>query len=160
MAKTPKGRMTPAAPDAPVRFSLGLCETICELLAQGHPWHRIAGTRGMPSYQTLYNWKRTKPGFAEAVEAAQELGREYCADRAVEVAEEATRETVMVDRLRATTLMRRASYGGSRRWSGKGGGAAEKPEPVEVVFRVRHFERVVGPDGKPFVREIFPEGEQ
>lgn len=30
---------------------------------------------------------------------------------------------------------------------------------MEVVFYVRHFEKVIGPDGKAFVREIKREGE-
>jgi hypothetical protein len=33
------------------------------------------------------------------------------------------------------------------------------PERVEIVFRARRFEKLTGPDGKAFVREIKPEGE-
>lgn len=38
--------------------------------------------------------------------------------------------------------------------------AAEDAEPKEVVFRVRHFERVIGEDGRAYVREAeeLPEG--
>jgi hypothetical protein len=93
------------------------------------------------------------------VARARQQGADYCADKALMVAEAATKETVQQDRLLVSTLMRRAAVIAPKVWGGKPEKAAkEKPEPVEVVFRVRHFEKVIGPDGKAFVREIKPEG--
>jgi hypothetical protein len=114
----------------------------------------------MPSYGALYQWRRKHPDFAEAVDAAREHGADLCADRALAVAAAATKDTVQQDRLHVGVLMKRAALTAPRRWGGKAEPAAKiKPEPVEIVFRVRHFEVVTGPDGRDFVREIEPEGE-
>jgi len=142
-----------------VCFSAAVARRICARLAEGEPWSKICKTRGMPAYSTLYSWQKQQPGFAEQVAQARQQGADYCADRALEVAERTTKETIQQDRLFVSTLMKRAALIAPQTWGGKGGGAKDKPAKVEVVFRVRHFERVVGPDGKAFVREIEPEGE-
>ena len=54
--------------------------------------------------------------------------------------------------------MQRAALLAPLRWGGRSAGAG-KAEPVEVIFRMRHFERVEGPDGKAFLREIKPEND-
>jgi len=155
-SKTPdrKGRVTH------IRYGQGVAKRICERLAKGEPWSTICNTDDLPCYASLYDWSERHPEFAEAVARARQQGADYCADRALEVAEGATKETLQQDRLLVSTLMRRAALIAPRAWGGKADKAAkDKPEPVEVVFRVRHFEKVIGPDGKAFVREIKPEGQ-
>jgi len=141
-----------------VRYSIAVATRICARLAKGESWSRIANTEGMPCYSALYAWQKRHPEFAEAVAQAREIGADYCADKALEVAAAATKDTVQQDRLFVQALMKHAALKAPKRWGGKGE-AKEKPQTVEVVFRVRHFERVIGPDGKAFVREIKPEGE-
>lgn len=149
-----EGRVTP------IRYGPKVARQICERLAQGEPWSSICNADGLPSYTTLYSWQDRHAEFAEAVARARQQGADFCADKALAVAEAATRETVQRDRLLVTTLMRRAALIAPKAWGGKAEKAArETPEPVEVVFRVRHFEKVIGPDGKAFVREIKPEGQ-
>ncbi|HKP79730.1 MAG TPA: hypothetical protein VJU34_11465 [Phenylobacterium sp.] len=159
-------RQTPPRPKTPdelgqvtcVRYSVAVARKICARLAKGESWSRIANTEGMPSYSALYAWQKRRPEFAEAVAQAREIGADYCADKALEVAAAATKDTVQQDRLFVQTLMKHAALKAPKRWGGKGE-AKEKPQTVEVVFRVRHFEKAIGPDGKAFVREIKPEGE-
>jgi hypothetical protein len=141
-----------------VRYSIAVATKICARLAKGESWSRIANTKGMPCYSALYAWQKRHPEFAEAVAQAREIGADYCADKALEVAAAATKDTVQQDRLFVQTLMKHAALKAPKRWGGKGE-AKEKPQKVEMVFRVRHFEKVIGPDGKAFVREILPEGE-
>lgn len=153
--KTPdrKGRVTY------IRYGKAVARRICERLAKGEPWFSICNTDDLPCYASLYAWSERYPEFAEAVARARQQGADYCADKALAVAEASTKETVQQDRLLVSTLMRRAAVIAPRAWGGKAEKPAkEKPEPIEVVFRVRHFEKVVGPDGKAFVREIKPEG--
>jgi hypothetical protein len=153
--KTPdrKGRVTH------VRYSQAVARKICERLAKGEPWFSICNTDDLPCYASLYTWSDRYPEFAEAVARARQQGADYCADKALAVAEASTKETVQQDRLLVNTLMRRAAVIAPRAWGGKTEKPAKAtPQPVEVVFRVRHFEKVVGPDGKAFVREIKPEG--
>jgi hypothetical protein len=144
-----------------VRYGVVVATNICARLAKGESWNRIANTEGMPSYSAYYNWQKRYPEFAEAVAQAREIGADYCADKALEVAAAATKDTVQQDRLFVQTLMKHAALKAPRTWGGKGERAAKEktPAPVKVVFYVRHFEKVIGPDGKAFVREIPREGE-
>jgi hypothetical protein len=166
MAETPKRRQPSRRNKTPdengqviyVRYTPTVVRRICERLAEGESWAQICSTDGMPSYGTLYVWRRRYPDFAEAVDAAREHGADLSADKALAVAAAATKETVQQDRLHVATLMKHAALTAPRRWGGKAAKAA-KPEPVEVVFHVRHFEVVTGPDGRDFVREIKPEGQ-
>lgn len=142
-----------------IRYGQSVTKRICERLAKGEPWSSFCNTKGFPCYAALYDWSEKHPEFADAVARARQQGADYCAHKALTVAEGATKETLPQDRLLVATLMRRAALIAPKAWGGKVEKAAkEKPEPVEVVFRVRHFEKAIGPDGKAFVREIKPEG--
>lgn len=127
-------------------------------LASGKTYAEVDRNPHRPCSATLYNWRKAYPEFAEAADAARAFGAEFCADRALEVAEQATEETVRKAKLHVDALMQRAAFLAPERWGAKTARVA-KPEPLEVVFRIRHFENVIGPDGKAFVREIKPEGE-
>jgi|GEM_PF-2454593 len=153
-----------------VKYGPKVVEKICARLTQGETWFDMCNTDGLPSYTTFYTWQEKHPEFAEAVFKARQQGADFCADEALRVAQAATRETVQQDRLLVTTLMRRAALIAPKAWGGKGekGGAGASKDgaavtapaaPLEVVFRVRHFERVVGEDGRAFVRELLPEGQ-
>jgi hypothetical protein len=142
-----------------VRFSTGLAAEIVRRVGLGQAWSQFCSTEGMPSYQTLYSWRRKKPDFAAALAIAKEEAAERKTTRALEVAEQAA-EGVPGDRLRVTTLMQLAALEAPHVWGGKAVAApAAKAEPVQIIFYARHFERAVGPDGKTFVREVKPEGE-
>jgi hypothetical protein len=143
-----------------VRYSAKLTERICERLARGEAWRTVCQERGMPSYTTFYLWQRRHPEFAQAVAVARQMGADYKADKALEVAASSTSATVQADRLHVGTLMKHAALTAPRRW----GARAEAPESggrekTVLEVRVRRFERVVGPDGRAFVRELKPERE-
>ena len=140
------------------KFTAEMVRKVCEDLASGMSYDEVGRNPRRPCSATIYNWRREHPEFAEAADAARAFGAEFCADRARRVAEEATEETVRKAKLQVDTLMQRAALLAPLRWGGRSAGAA-KAQPVEVVFRMRHFERVEGPDGKPFLREIKPESE-
>lgn len=144
-----------------VRYSQAVALRICERLAKGESLFQMANTEGMPCASTFYTWQRRYPEFAEAVLQAREAGAESLAGQALDVASKSTRETVQQDRLYVQTLMKHAALKAPRTWGGKADRSAKAPEPqrVEVVFRIRRFEKAIGPDGRAFVREILPEGE-
>lgn len=152
---------------APVRerrrkkeYTSAMVQKVIEDLARGRTYADFERDHSRPCTATIYNWRKKSPEFAEAADAARAFGAEFCADRALEVAEQATEETVRKAKLHVDALMQRAALLAPDRWGGKGRGAvAAKVAPVEVIFRVRHFEKVIGPDGKAFMREIKPEGE-
>lgn len=141
---------------APYRtYSETLAQKIIVRLGQGEKWKQIAGTDGLPCYGTLYNWKARDPEFAERVAQAQEMAADWNADRALEVAEAATKDSVQQDRLLVATLMKHAALTAPRRWGGKG--KVAEPE-LRVAVRVRDFVPFTRPDGRVVTREIFPDG--
>lgn len=170
MAKTPvqrqtRGRAKKAAGAArrtpPSEYSLARANKICERLAKGEPLYRICEDDDLPGCTTVYGWERKNPSFSARVARARQAGADYCADRALTVAEESTKETAQRDRLLVATLMKRAALIAPRRWGGKAGkeepGAKAKVAP-NILFYVRRFERVVAEDGSVSVRELKPEG--
>ncbi|TAJ70682.1 MAG: hypothetical protein EPO51_16460 [Phenylobacterium sp.] len=144
-----------------IRYCPAVVRRVCERLAMGESVFQLGNAEDMPATSTIYAWQRRHPEFAEAVAQAREAGADYLAGRALEVAAASTKETVQQDRLHVQTLMKHAALKAPRTWGGKAdrGAKEARPAQMEVIFRVRHFEKVIGPDGKAFVREIKPEGE-
>jgi hypothetical protein len=97
---------------------------------------------------------KTRQGFAEAVATAKAAGADFCLDQALDVARGSTKETVSRDRLEVSVWQDRADRIGA----GAAGEATEaKPQRVEIVFYARRFEKVIGPDGRAYTREVTPE---
>ena len=157
MRKVGRGMPAPKSRQR-VKYGPQVVRRVCEDLASGMTYNEVTQRHGRPSHSTLYEWRRLFPEFAEATDAARSYGAEVCADRALEVAEQATEDTVRKAKLEVDTLVHRAAMLAPERWGGRGGGL-RKAEPLEIVFSVRRFEKVVDPDGRVSVREIKPEGE-
>ncbi|MFZ5720323.1 MAG: hypothetical protein ACOY5Y_12785 [Pseudomonadota bacterium] len=142
----------------PTQYTRGLAREICQRLARGESWTRICAEEKLPEFSTVCAWRVRHPEFDREVEDAREMAADHFAERALEVAEASTRETAAADRLKVTTLLKRAALATSGRGR-KAEAKAKKAQPQEVVFRVRHFERVTDADGRVSVREVVPEGE-
>lgn len=142
----------------PTRYNRELAKQVCLRLARGESWTRICSDNDLPSYATVCAWRAQHPEFDREVEEAREMAADHFAELALQVADASTRETAVADRLKVTTLLKRAALATSGRGR-KTEAKVKKPEPQEIVFRVRHFERVTGPDGQVSVREVVPEGE-
>lgn len=162
-AQTPP-RTKPLNEDGSVtnaRYGEALWRRLCERIANGEIWRRFCNTDGMPSYSTLYDWRDKHPEFAAALKRARDIAADNRAEKALEVAEEATAATVSADRLHVNTLLWHASHGAPHRYGAKAGAAAVKPaksEPRRIVIEIRKFVPVRTPDGKLITREILPDG--
>lgn len=148
------------APSAPARYSAALVEEICQRLGEGVRWSHLGGEPDMPSLTTLYNWRRDKPDFELKVTVAMAAGATRKAERALEIAEGTTKDTVVADRLRVDTLMKHAAQMSPHEWGRKAGDTDKAREKGEwrIVVRVRDFTPVTRPDGTVFTREILPDG--
>ena len=136
-----------------IRYSEALAREVCARIAQGEAWSRIGGTEGMPTYSTLHLWKRIRPGFAEALAEAQAAAASFWADEVLAVAQGATRDTILEDRLQVGSLkwrVNRADGLEARRTAWNLG------DGHRLVITVREFERAYREDGTPYVREITP----
>lgn len=150
------GRRAPARGPSrrpPVRYSHALAEEICARTAQGETWLAMGGRGGLPVSKTLYLWLDRYPEFADAYATARQRAGESFADRALSVAENATAASVQRDRLLVGTLRWRASVAAPHLFGLKAPPASGQPLR-KVIFEVRRFERVVGPDGVAYAREL------
>lgn len=146
-----------------VKFTPDLAREIVERLSKGEAWSRMCLEREMPSYSTLYLWSAKFPDFGRAVAQARAMAADAKAEQALDVAEATSTSTVQGDRLRVSTLMLHAARMAPKRWSTR----AENPGEEDLAprfepprFRIRHFSRVVLPDGTKTVEEAFPGGEE
>ena len=139
-----------------VRYSRAIAREICHRLAAGEIWFKICNTGRLPSYTTLYDWRRRYPEFAESYAQAREMAADLRADKALVVAEESTQATVQSDRLRVGALQWSAAKGSPRSYGPKAGKSDEIDEgqPRRLIIEVRRFEKVARDDGSVYVREL------
>lgn len=60
---------------------------ICERIAHGEPLRVICRDAHMPSWVTVYEWRKTNPQFAEALAVARDVGYDAIAEEALEIAD-------------------------------------------------------------------------
>ncbi|MBL8554772.1 MAG: hypothetical protein JNL41_10875 [Phenylobacterium sp.] len=168
MARKAKGGGADAPPAVQprrrnTRYSQAMVDKLCGLRNEGQTWEAICGREDTPAYSTVCLWRNTKPEFVAALRAADAGAADLRADEALEFARNAAQGPTG-DRLRHAAFMQRAALDAPQRWDAKtvaaafGAGAGKAPR-VEVVFRVRRFEKAVNDEGRTVLREIFPEGE-
>ena len=162
MAKAPGSRKTApaAALKTPARrsnkkYSLKLAMEICDRLAAGEVWSRIAGHGRMPSQSALYQWRTNHREFAEMLELAREMAADTAADDVVTVARAVTPATATADRVRIGAMQWAAGKGAPQRYGAKADAAPRGP--VRLDIRIRRFEKYTGEDGRLYVREILTE---
>lgn len=158
MATKPRRRASAPAKKLPkrrrmriVRYSPKIAREICERIAEGEVWSRICQEEGMPSYSALYGWCERHPEFADALTQARVMAADRYADRVLEVAEGATSATASSDRLRLGALQWRAATFAPHLYGRK---AEDRVPPRKIIVEVRKFEKVIGPDGQSYLREI------
>jgi len=144
----------------------GRRSTYCEVTAmeifarasEGETMASICADPAMPSASTVTLWRKRRPEFAEAMALAGQVQAERFCEMGWEIASAVTPETayatrVKLEQLRWTAgVLAPARFGRFKPVTAEA--QAADSEPNEVVFRVRHFEQVIGPDGQARVREI------
>lgn len=70
-------------------YSIPLADVVCELVRQGKTYTEIANMKGMPSANTVLNWRHKYPDFAEKIRRAKVDRAELYFDRAYERAQDA-----------------------------------------------------------------------
>ena len=156
-ASKPKRAVRKRRRRSPIFYTQELGEQICERIAAGERWHGMANTHGMPTHSTIYKWAEDHPDFGAAFVLAKRAAADGRADKALDVAEAATKESLGVDRFHVGTLKwtieRDDKTYGRRKDEPDLGGKRR------LIIEVRQFERAVREDGTAYVREILPSGE-
>lgn len=135
-------------------------------LCEGEPLYRICEDPEMPAHSTVYRWRLSEPEFAEALAVAREVVAERYADMGWEIARAVTPGDAYATHVKLVQLrwnagaMSPGRFGRFRPVEAAVVAEAAAEAPREVVFHVRHFERVIGEDGRAYVREAppLPEG--
>jgi len=138
-------------------------------LCEGETMTKICADPDMPSFTTVWKWQQTIPQFAEAVAMARRIQAERFCDMGWDIACEVTPETAFATKVKLEQLRWTAAAMAPKRfgrfkavtWEDElDAGGGRDDEPNEVVFRIRQFEKVIGADGKAYVREVprAPEG--
>ncbi|MDP3854379.1 hypothetical protein [Phenylobacterium sp.] len=102
-----KPKPPPASPVGPqkyVRLNRELAQRICDRIAQGESWSRMSGEPGMPSYATLYVWRKKYPAFGAQVEAAKLAGADWKFDQVWDIAQATPGEGVPQTKLKIDAL--------------------------------------------------------
>lgn len=141
-------------PRPAVRYSRGLASDIIDRLAEGERLAAIGRERGYPCRQCVYAWAKRYPEFGEALTTAKRLGADARADKVLDIAEAATKESIPVDRLQIGALKWHVdrdtkAYGAKPDEPDLGGGR-------KLIIEVRRFERYTDDEGVVRVREILP----
>lgn len=159
MAKTPgRGLGAPRTKRPSRRYSAGLVQEIRGQLEAGMTISDICRLERGPSASSFHNWKRDKPGFADMVSAARLNGADALVDEVLDTARAVTAQSLTADREKMLNLRWAVGRNTLPHYGERP--AQTRGRATELHIRVRRFEKLMGEDGRPFLREILPEGEQ
>jgi len=71
----------------PSLYTPELATEICERIATGETLRAICREAHMPSWVTVYAWRKANPEFAARLAAARDLGADAIAEQALEIAD-------------------------------------------------------------------------
>ena len=133
-------------------------------LCEGESLKSICQDPAMPGHSTVYRWRERFPEFAATMRAAREVQAEMFCDEGLEIMRAATPKTAYLAQVQLGHLRWTAAVRAPRRFGRFRAVAWEDEPPPEapagpqvVSFRARHFEKVIGPDGKAYIREVVDE---
>ena len=87
---TPEGKK----PGRPTTYTPATAELIAARLADGETLSNICRTPGMPSRQTVHQWRMRNPAFADLYAQARAVGMESMADDLLTIADDDTGDTL------------------------------------------------------------------
>ena len=142
-----------------VRFEAALARGIARRVASGEALSAVCTDAGMPGHSTVYRWRKRFPDFAAALREARAVQAERYCEIGWEIAEAVTPADAHAVRVKLEQLRWTAAAFGPRVFGRVRPVEGEMAEAVEravtrLAVRVRHFEEVMGPDGKMAVREL------
>lgn len=116
----------------PRSYSLDTIVAFCERLGEGRSAHRICKDADMPSQAAIYLWLNQHPEFVAMYANAREIQAERIFEEVREIADEATSETLAVDKVRITARQWQAGRMAPRKY----GTRINQEHPDAVVFNV------------------------
>jgi hypothetical protein len=78
-------------------YTTELADEICERIANGETLRAICRDAHMPSWVTVYTWRKTYPQFAERLALAREIGGDAIAEEIIEITDDTANDTVVTE---------------------------------------------------------------
>jgi hypothetical protein len=90
-------------------YSPEICQLLLDELYKGGKLSEICKRKDFPSYQTLSHWKKENDEFNSALMDALQASGQIWFDKAASVVEQATNDTVKVDKLKSDFYLKAAA---------------------------------------------------
>lgn len=107
-------------------------QRIAEIMALGHPLARVCQMPGMPTIDLVMKWQRADPEIRRSIREARALGADAIAEECLQIADDATPESVRVARLRISTRLRVIGAWAPERYARNG--TSPKPQQAVQVY--------------------------
>ena len=104
-------------PIRPNPLDPGILDRICEGLIEGHSMKTVCEPADMPHFTMVYREMARNPDFATAIARAREAQQEAIIDSTIDLADEATPETVHVQKLKIWARQWRAAKLAPKKYS-------------------------------------------
>lgn len=126
-------RPGPPGPPGLARYPRAMTvQRIAEIMALGHPLARVCQMPGMPTIDLVMKWQRADPTIRHTIWEARALGADAIAEECLQIADDATPESVRVARLRINTRLRVIGAWAPEQYARNP--AAKNVTPVQVVI--------------------------
>lgn len=131
----------PANPGRRTGYDPARGRAILLRIAAGESLQAICRDPGTPAVATVYNWLRRHPEFLAGYDRARDMAVWTLGERAIELADHASPETLGVTRLRISVLKAEAGRLGMR------GGFRPLPQPPEITTSYVRWKDIAPDDG-------------
>lgn len=111
--------MTGRPPKRPNPLDPGIVDRIAEGLIDGHSIKKVCEPEDMPDFSMVYRAMAKDQNFATAIARAREAQQEAIIDSTIDLADQATPETVHVAKLQIWARQWRAAKLAPKKWSDK-----------------------------------------
>lgn len=108
-------------------------QRIAEVMALGHPLSRVCQMPGMPTIDLVMKWQRADPAIRRTIQEARAIAADAIAEECLQIADDATPESVRVARLRITTRLRVIGAWAPEQYA-RSGTSPKTQQPVQVVI--------------------------
>lgn len=105
-AGTPRRLCPPGPPGLAAYPRASTVRRIAEIMSLGYPLSRVCQMPGMPTVDLVMKWQRKDADIRRVFQEARAIGADAIAEQCIDIADEATNETVKVARLRISTRLR------------------------------------------------------
>lgn len=119
-----------------IEFTQETANYICEQLSIGRSLISISKDTNVPSYATIYRWRKNNKDFDTSIAHAREIQADYFLDKQIEIADNATVEDYLLRKFQADNLKWVASKLQPKKYGDKVTLGGDSDNPVALNLNV------------------------